>query len=85
MYRIGQKFKLYQIYIIHTIDEEYMLVQVDNFKVAMISLYSANRWNNPVEVDDVTEITEQEFKKIANCDHEIERFVKIAEPAFATI
>lgn len=46
-------------------NEEHILAQVTKEKVALISLgNSSNRWNEAVVVDDIHNITEEEFAKI---------------------
>jgi hypothetical protein len=58
---------------IYLIDDwgQYFLAQVDQKKVCLIGLDSANRWANPVSVGNVNNITEAEFSKIiddAECE-----------------
>lgn len=50
-YEIGQRF-------VSPYGDEYILAQVDNFKVAMIGLVSGNRYENPYDVDDLCKITQ---------------------------
>lgn len=50
-YEIGQRF-------VSPYGDEYILAQVDNFKVAMICLDGGNRYENPYDVDNPCKITQ---------------------------
>lgn len=57
--------KIGQFYIHAFTEEEFILCQVDNYMVCLISIQTGNRWNDPVEVNDVFNITEEEFRSIS--------------------
>jgi hypothetical protein len=59
-YAIGQKFQNTGMF-----PEVYVLAQVAFKQVGLVSIESGNRWYDPVNVVDVTEITETEFEVIA--------------------
>lgn len=44
--------------------ERYILAQVDNFMVGLISLVDGNRFRNPVRVEMVREVSESEWLEI---------------------
>jgi hypothetical protein len=45
--------------------EVFLLAQVGFFEVALVGLKSANRFAEAVKVDEISEITEEEFFEIA--------------------
>ena len=61
-YKIGQRF------VENDSNDEYILAQVDYFKVCLIALNNGNRYVEPVEVNKPYNITEKEFKKITSGD-----------------
>ena len=65
MYRIGQRFSVSDVFRPSIFDGEYVLVQVDNFKVCLVHLKMGNRFNNPVTIDNPYSIDEKEFSQIA--------------------
>lgn len=63
-YKIGQRFKVD--------DKEQILAQVLPWKVCLVSLDNGNRHFEPIQVRDISEITEKEMMKItAGCKYEV--------------
>lgn len=61
------KIKIGQFYIIKGVgvtNEKFFLCQVEASMVCLISIQTGNRWNDPVKVKDVFNITEEEFYRI---------------------
>jgi len=61
------KIKVGQRYILDNNEEEFILAQVESSKVSLISLTHGNRWNDPIEVKNIYDISPEEFKEI--CFH----------------
>ena len=55
-YSIGDKFRL--------CEEEYIIARFDDNKICLICLENGNRWRNPVEANEHSEITEEEFEAV---------------------
>ena len=47
---------------------EYILALVNNTQVALIGLLTGNRWIDAVEINDIYDITAEEFLKICDGD-----------------
>lgn len=57
--------KIGQRYILNNNEEDvFILAQVGSFKVCLIGLVPGNRWNDPVEVNDLYNISKDEFECI---------------------
>lgn len=59
--KIGQRYK-------DASDYKYILAQTSEDRVCLINLSDGNRWNNPVHVKDVLNITSIEWKRITTED-----------------
>ena len=67
VFKEGKSFKIGDIFSIDSeidIEDFYMLSQTGPSKVALINLREGNRYEDPIEVEDVTHITSEELKQI---------------------
>lgn len=70
-YQLGQHYK-------HgPLGQEYVLAQVDNGRVALISIGQGNRYTTPVFCKDIFDITDAEFYKI--CGNSVDGFIPVEE------
>jgi hypothetical protein len=44
--------------------KEYIMASVGNFSIALISLVDGNRWNDPVKVEKLIDVSQSEAEKI---------------------
>lgn len=63
MRTIGQRFVYIGDYFYN--QGEYLLCSVGLHQVCLIHLYSANRWKDPVYVENINNLTEKEWAQIA--------------------
>lgn len=59
----------------------FILAQAGPSQVAMISLFSGNRWNDPIKVKKPMEITEDEFSLL--CGYDQFQFVRLTPKEYA--
>lgn len=65
-YEIGQRFLSQPFLTLGMKTVEYLLATTGNRYVCLINVSNGGFWNNPVQVDDVEDITEDEFAAITD-------------------
>jgi len=68
-FRIGQRFRLYDMIGKCMLSAEYILAQVKDRTICLISLKDGNRWRDSIKIENIRNITGEEMSKIIGKDY----------------
>lgn len=78
--KVGEYFRCNQKLDSVTYESIMLLAQVEAFKVCLIDLKTGNRYNDPVEVESISDISESEQKRIFYCVGDLETYFTPIDP-----